>query len=127
METDGIGEIKDAFDEVNASLSELVEDGVINEAQKGHLLDWAKRVLDKLTVNYENVKKEVDDFMGGYILHTRTDDILDQGRDEGRKEERREKIEAMLRKGKTPEEIVEFCDYPMALVLDVQQGMLVMA
>jgi hypothetical protein len=32
----------------------------------------------------------------------------------------REKITNMLNKGKTPNEIVEFCDYPMELVLEVQ-------
>ena len=32
----------------------------------------------------------------------------------------KEKITGMLKKGKTPEDIVEFCDYPMELVLEVQ-------
>ena len=123
METAGIDELKVALDEVNDSLSGLVESGDIDETQKGHLLDWTKRVLDKLTINYKNVTKGVDDLMGGYILHTRTDDILDQGREQ----RDREKIEEMLRDGHTPEEIVNFCKYPMDLVLDVQKNMLVMA
>ena len=131
METTGIGELKAALDEVDDSLSGLVESGVIDESQKGHLLDWTKRVLDKLTVNYKNVTKGVDDLMGGYILHTRTDEILDRGRSEGRAEGRTEgrnaMIEVMLRSGKTPEQISEFCGIPLERVKEVEKSMLVTA
>ncbi len=127
MDTEGIDQLRAALEELNNSLSDLVESGVINEAQKGHLLDWTQRVLDKLTVNYKNVTKGVDDLMGGYILHTRTDDILDKGRSEGREQRDREKIEEMLRKGKTPEAIADFCDYPLTLVKEVENNMLSLA
>ena len=123
MESEGIDRLRAALEEVNTSLSDLVGLRVINEAQKGHLLDWTKRVFDKLTVNYKNVTKGVDDLMGGYILNTRTDDILA----EGREQEQRERIEEMLRDGHTPEEIVNFCKYPMALVLDVEKNLLSLA
>ena len=72
----------------NYSISELFEKRLLlhelDESERNHLIDWIKRVLDKLTVNYRNVTKGVDELMGGYILHTRTDDILDEGRIEGR-------------------------------------------
>ena len=123
MESEGIDRLRAALEEVNTSLSDLVGLRVINEAQKGHLLDWTKRVFDKLTVNYKNVTKGVDDLMGGYILNTRTDDILA----EGREQRDREKIEEMLRKGKTPEAIADFCDYPLTLVLDVEKNLLSLA
>ena len=123
METEGIDQLRAALEELNNSLSDLVESGVINEAQKGHLLDWTQRVFDKLTVNYKNVTKGVDDLMGGYILHTRTDDILDRGK----AQRDREKIEEMLRKGKTPEAIADFCDYPLTLVKEVENNMLSLA
>ena len=123
MESEGIDRLRAALEEVNTSLSDLVGLRVINEAQKGHLLDWTKRVFDKLTVNYKNVTKGVDDLMGGYILNTRTDDILA----EGREQEQRERIEEMLRDGHTPEEIVNFCKYPMGLVLDVEKNLLSLA
>ena len=127
------------FEDVNSSLLSLLKSGEINEAQKGHLLDWTQRVFDKLTVNYKNVTKGVDDLMGGYILHTRTDDILDKGRSEGReqgigigrkqgREQRdREKIEVMLRKGLKPEEVANYGDYPLALVKEVENNMLSLA
>ena len=47
--------------------------------------------------------------MSGYIWHTRTDEILDEGRHSAD----REHIEIMLRDGRTPEEIADFCEYPL--------------
>ena len=123
METEGIEQLKAALEELNTSLSSLVESGDINEVQRGHLLDWTQRVLDKLTMRYKNVKKGVEDLMGGYIINTRTDAILK----EGREQEQRERIEEMLRDGHTPEEIVNFCKYPMSLVLDVEKNLLSLA
>ena len=41
----------------------------------------------------------------------------------GGDKEKRRNIMAMLRKGKTPEEIADFCDYPLELVLAVQKSM----
>jgi glycyl-tRNA synthetase beta subunit len=123
METEGIEQLKAALEELNTSLSSLVESGDINEAQRGHLLDWTQRVLDKLTVRYKNVKKGVDDLMGGYIINTRTDAILK----EGREQEQRERIEVMLRKGLKPEEVANYGDYPLALVKEVESNMLSLA
>ena len=39
----------------------------------------------------------------------------------GREEERREQIADMLRKGRTPEAIADFCGYPLELVQRIQQ------
>ena len=47
------------------------------------------------------------------------------GIEEGKNRRDREKIEAMLRKGKTVEEISDFCDYPIELVRDVEQEIIV--
>ena len=127
METKGIDQLRAALEELNSSLSDLVGSGVINEAQKGHLLDWTKRVFDKLIVKYKNVKKGVDELMGGYIINTRTDAILDEGRSEGRELEQRDRIEVMLRKGLKPEEVANYGDYPLALVKEVENNMLSLA
>jgi len=61
--------------------------------------------------------------MGGYILHTRTDDILDRGK----AQRDREKIEVMLRKGLKPEEVANYGDYPITLVKEVENNMLSLA
>ena len=45
-----------------------------------------------------------------------------RGRKEGRKEAREEGRAEMLRRGKTPEEIADFCGYPMELILKVENG-----
>ena len=47
------------------------------------------------------------------------------GIEKGRNQRDREKIAVMLRKGKTAEEIVDFCDYPIELVKSVQESLLV--
>ena len=49
----------------------------------------------------------------------------EEGREEGRNERDKEKIEEMLRDGKTPEEIADFCKYPLSLVKSVQESLLV--
>lgn len=46
----------------------------------------------------------------------------EDGRKEGIEQRDREKITEMLARGKTPEEIVDFCGYPMELVLKVQEA-----
>ena len=51
----------------------------------------------------------------------------EQGIGIGREQRDREKIEEMLRKGKTPEAIADFCDYPLTLVKEVENNMLSLA
>ena len=46
------------------------------------------------------------------------------GREEGREEERRGQITEMLRSGKTPQAIADFCNYPLKLIQEVQKTML---
>ena len=48
-------------------------------------------------------------------------------KNEGRAERDREKIVEMLSKGRLPQEISEFCDYPISLVKQVQESMIVTA
>ena len=47
----------------------------------------------------------------------------EEGRAEGRAEGQRSLIESMLRKGKTPDEISDFCDYPLQLVKEIEKSM----
>ena len=47
-------------------------------------------------------------------------DAKDEGREEGRDKEIRERIQYMFRKGKTTEEIVDFCGYPYELVKSIE-------
>ena len=67
--------------------------------------------------------------MGGFgaaLVEKTETRAREQGRTEGRIEERKEMVEQMLRDGHSPEEIVNFCKYPMELVLDVQKNLTAM-
>ena len=44
---------------------------------------------------------------------------------EGRAAEKRDQIAALLRDGKTPEAIADFCKYPMELIKEVQESLAV--
>ena len=50
--------------------------------------------------------------------------ILHDEREEGREEERYSRIAEMLERGKTPEEIADFCGYSLEQVKEVQEKML---
>ena len=59
--------------------------------------------------------------MGGYLIRTETDDILDRGRKQGHSDI----IINMLRKGYTPEEISSICGIPHEEVREVEQSLLI--
>ena len=50
---------------------------------------------------------------------------LEQGREQGLQQERRNQIEKLLKKGKTPEDIANYNDYPIELVKSIQKSLLV--
>ena len=45
----------------------------------------------------------------------------EEGLEEGRNKRDQEMIEEMLRRGKKPEEIADFCGYPIELIKDVEE------
>ena len=47
------------------------------------------------------------------------------GMEKGREQRDREKIADMLRKGRSPQDIADFCDYPMDLIREVEESLLV--
>ena len=55
------------------------------------------------------------------------DKELEQGIARGADKEKRDRIEIMLRKGKSAEFIADLFDYPLSLVKEVEQSMLVMS
>ena len=46
-----------------------------------------------------------------------------ENRELGREEERKELIADMLRRGKEPQAIADFCDYPIKLIMEVKNGL----
>ena len=63
--------------------------------------------------------------LGGQVLELRQDIWFKQGEqigfERGERQRDREKITDMLRRGKTPEEIADFCAYPMDLINEIQK------
>ena len=49
------------------------------------------------------------------------------GEERGVNKEKRERIAVMLRRGKTPEDIADFCGYPIDLVKQVEESLLVVS
>ena len=108
----GFEELKAAMDDVNDRLNELSDAGEMDEVQKQHMLDWLKHVFDKLTIKYKKVQEGVDQIMTGYMLHTRTDDILDQGIQQGMQQgvqqERKESAIRMKEDGLSIDKIAQY-------------------
>ncbi len=50
---------------------------------------------------------------------------IEEGIEKGREEGREESIKDMLSRGKTVEEIVDFCNYPYELVKGIEEKLLV--
>ena len=74
---------------------------------------------------YKKIKKE-EQAVGEALQELMQEDIdkkVIAGREEGRAEEKREQITAMLKKGKTPEQIAEFCGYPMELISEIETSL----
>ena len=85
--------------------------------------------VNKYTGNDPVIEEEVKK-MGGFgaaLAEKNRNEGIGIGREQGREQRDREKIEEMLRKGKTPEAIADFCDYPLSLVKEVENNMLSLA
>ena len=80
-------------------------------------------MIEKLTVRYENVQKGVDKIMCGYILHTRTDDIIEQGISQGHKED----AIRMNEDGLSPEKIAQYVGEDISTVKEWLSSSLALA
>ncbi len=110
------------LNEKHFSLNEAVEKAVDECIAEGILVDFFRKnkaVVKKMSI-YEFDQK-------GYMQVVR-----EESREEGLKEGRKEGsdlrdaqlIEDMLRRGKSVEEIVDFCRYPMELVRKIEEKVL---
>ena len=61
----------------------MAREGEITAYQKRATIELLLRVSEKLTMNFENIRKGVTEVMSGYILRTEADDILEQGIEQG--------------------------------------------
>jgi DNA-binding CsgD family transcriptional regulator len=63
--------------------------------------------------------------MGGTIIETESEKLIRKGKMAGKADERCEAVQRMLRRGKTPDEIADFCGYDLSYVQEIQEGMAV--
>ena len=66
---------------------------------------------------------ELEQMKEGVTMCEVLDRVENKGVAKGEEREQRNRIEIMLRDGKTPQAIVDFCKYPMKLVQDVQRSL----
>lgn len=103
---------KGLFDYLNATFS-----GNIKKMQEYSNVAWS-----------EKVKKEAESMTGladvyfSWGVDKGVEQGIEQGFSKGQDFERRERIAEMLRCGKSPDAIADFCNYPMDLILEVQQN-----
>lgn len=87
---------------VDKAVTSCIKDGILKEFLLSH-------------------RAEVKDM----VLTEFNEEVFVKGiKEEGREEQMRDHIASMLRRGKSPQAIFEFCDYPMDLILEVQNSLL---
>ncbi len=112
--------LKNFYADILCKLEELVSEGQLTEFSYLEIRDMTNRVIQNLARNYNNIKERIGDIMGGKVLVTE----VSRARNKGREEEAVNIVKTMLRKGKTPEEIAELCDYALSDILIVQERMI---
>ena len=83
------------------ALQQAVAEGRLTEYERQMIRDMTVKVADSLAVKWSNVKKGVEDIMGGEILELEVDKILNRGIDIGKAEGRTEGILEGLSIGRT--------------------------
>lgn len=76
-------ELKKEYSRILKRLDKLVESKKINEYIKKTICEMSERVINKLAIKYESIRKEVTDIMGGKVLEYEAKDILRRGIKEG--------------------------------------------
>jgi hypothetical protein len=96
---------------------ELSDDEIVD------LMGFVNTIITHITNGNQNERKLVN-VMGGTVIETESEKLIRRGKAEGKADERCETVKRMLRKGKTPEEISDFCDYDLSYVREIEESML---
>ena len=67
-------------------LEQMALNGEISEYVKCTIVDMSRKVVEKITAKYENVRKDVTSVMGGKILEHEAKTILEDGIRKGKAE-----------------------------------------
>ena len=65
-------------------LEQMALAGEISEYEKCTIVDMTRKVVEKITAKYENVRKEVTSVMGGKVLEYEAKTILQSGINKGK-------------------------------------------
>ena len=87
--------------------------GMISEYSKSVIYELVNKVAQNLAAKHNNIQKGIGAVMGGQVLELEVIKMFDRGH----ADERRSIISSMLNKGKTPQEISDLTDLPLADVL----------
>ena len=81
-----IGDLLQVYKRLAKVLQQKVKEGRLTEYERQVIRDMTVKVADSLAVKWPNVKKGVENIMGGEILELEVDKILNRGIDIGRTE-----------------------------------------
>ena len=70
--------------EIMEKLEQMALAGEISEYEKCTIIDMTRKVVEKITAKYENVRKEVTSVMGGKVLEYEAKTILQSGINKGK-------------------------------------------
>ena len=109
----------------NRILSDF-NDHVIDQREVMILLGFVNKIITHITDGNE-LEERLVNIMGGVVIETLYDKAINEGKalgitegiEQGYTLRDKDKIREMLSNGKTPEAIVEFCNYPTELVNEV--------
>ena len=82
--------------EIMEKLEQMALAGEISEYEKCTLVDMSRKVVEKITAKYENVRKEVTSVMGGKVLEYEAKTILQNGIKKGKIEGKIDSILELL-------------------------------
>ncbi|MCD7746325.1 MAG: hypothetical protein LUI13_13770 [Lachnospiraceae bacterium] len=96
-----LSRLEEEYAGIMNKLDELQRQGTISAYTRNTIVEMTHKVLEKLAMKYENVKKGVGSIMGGKVLEYKTKTIFREGKSEGLQEGLREGLQEGLREGRT--------------------------
>lgn len=117
-----------SFNELLEHVNKLYESRELTFENYLLVTDMLRKVTDSLTQKYENVRKELDEIMGGKIIEFKGEKIFNEGRDQGADDKAKDVAERMIRAGKySEEEIVNISGLSAEQVEKIKAELLVTA
>lgn len=98
---------------------EFLEEG--KEKAYRDLMELTLRISDYILRNKEKARKGLGDVMGGKVLELESDRLIQKGLEQGISQGLAQSISALLRKGKTVEEISDLLDLSLDYVQKIKK------